>query len=282
MNGKIIQSLQGGIRKIISRYSEPEAQNEVNQFEASTHLQREIFFVIDGSSRYMLNGSVYDAVPGTLFLIDHWDSHAFGYREKDNNLLHLWVNFWSSDSMSAYAIKVGFNGTYKIATRRFTFPPEFQMLIARRWDQVASMEHPSPEIVMEYMKMPLEMLFNEIILQIKGERPGEKEKADSILDLMKKYIQTTNGRGCSYEKLEQVSGYSRSYLAHRFREYEGCSLGNYIDKVRIAYTAKALRRGLKQKEIAFELGFSSPSNFWLWLQKHREELQKEENCPAQF
>ena len=281
MNNFIIKRLRQGITNIISSFSAPSCQEEANKFDASTHLQREIFFVIDGDSRYMLNGSVYPVPPGTVCLINHWESHAFGYRKNDYNLLHFWINIWSNEHMSAYAMHVEKNGVYRISTRRLTFPPEFQMLITRRWDRLMALKEVTQEIVMDYMKLPLEMLFNEIAFQLQNESSSEKENSDSILESLKKYIQTTNGRGCSYQKLEQVSGYSRSHLAHRFRKYAGCSLGNYIDKVRVAYTVKALQRGLKQKEIAFELGFSSPSNFWLWMKKHREDIKREEICPDQ-
>ena len=72
--------------------------------------------------------------------------------------------------------------------------------------------------------------------------------------------------------MEKVSGYSRYYLSHRFRESEGYTIGDYIDKIRVEYTIEAMKRGLRQKEIAFELGFSTPSNFWIWLRKHREKI----------
>jgi AraC-like DNA-binding protein len=84
----------------------------------------------------------------------------------------------------------------------------------------------------------------------------------------------SNARDCSLSRLEKISGYSRYYLSHRFREYEGCTIGEYIDKIRIQYTIEAMKRGLRQKEIAFELGFSSPSNFWTWVQKHRKQIEE--------
>ncbi|MBO7146479.1 MAG: helix-turn-helix transcriptional regulator [Lentisphaeria bacterium] len=276
MADKIKEMLRAGVKKIVSRYSPVSSPEEANFFLASSHRNREIFFVVEGTSRYMLNGNVYDAEPGTLFMIDHWESHAFGYRSEDKNLIHLWINFWASDQISAYLMSVGLNGVYRIFTRRMAFPPEFQMLINRRWDTLNQLQHATQADVMDYMKLPLETLFNEIIFQLDMDESVQKVDVDSMIESLKKYIQTANGRDCSYQRLEQISGYSRYYLAHRFRDYVGCSVGAYIDKVRVAYTVEALHNGLKQKEIAFELGFSSPSNFWLWLQKHREEIQKEE------
>ena len=96
-----------------------------------------------------------------------------------------------------------------------------------------------------------------------------KNTVDNVVESLKRYIRMSNARDCSLDRLEKFSGYSRFYLSHRFRKHEGCTIGQYIDKVRLRYTEEALKRGLRQKEIAFELGFSSPSNFWIWLRKHK-------------
>ena len=97
---------------------------------------------------------------------------------------------------------------------------------------------------------------------------------DTVIESLKRYIRMSNARGCSLEHLEKVSGYSRFYLSHRFRECEGCTIGEYIDKIRVQYTVEAMKRGLRQKEISFELGFSTPSNFWIWLRKHRDIINR--------
>ena len=80
---------------------------------------------------------------------------------------------------------------------------------------------------------------------------------------------------CSYRQLEQISGYNRFYQAHRFRDSEGCTIGEFINRVRIIYAADAFRHGMLQKEIAIELGFSSPSNFGNWFCKHKTAIQEE-------
>ena len=104
--------------------------------------------------------------------------------------------------------------------------------------------------------------------------PAECGNANSVIEAVKRYIRMSNGRDCSLRRLEKISGYSKYYLAHRFARSEGCTIGKYIDKIRVQYTREAMKRGLRQKEIAYELGFSTPSNFWNWLQKHRDNISE--------
>ncbi len=47
-------------------------------------------------------------------------------------------------------------------------------------------------------------------------------------------------------------------------------VGTYINQVRLSFTENALLKGLKQKEIAAELAFSSSAAFWKWLQKNKK------------
>ena len=272
---QIRKKLRSGVGKIISQYSPVSAPEECALFLSSRHQTRELCFVLEGHSRYMLNGSVYDAVPGTVFMIDRWIPHASGYREEDGGLVHLWIHLYGA-GMHAGLMRVQHHGEYKLLSAHFILPEEFQTLLTRRWNQINSMKTVLPETVTEYMTLPVNAILDEVALQLVREKNVSENDMGSVIETLTKYIRMMNARDCSYRKLEKISGYNRFYLAHRFRQSTGFAIGDYVEKVRIEYTAAALKRGLKQKEIAFELGFSSPSNFWNWLRKHRKAVQREE------
>ncbi len=266
--------LEGGVKTIISRHSPPGSKEDISEFLSSTHPSREICFVVEGSSRYLFNGSVYDAHPGTVFLIDRWEPHAFGYRKNDRDLLHLWIQ--DSKRLSAHFMRVEIYGQYRMERGKIILPAEFQTMLNRRWDALNAEAMVTQETVMEFLRLPLNAILDEVLFQWKRKDADlSSSNIDPLVDSLKKYILMSNARGCSYRQLEQISGYSRFYLAHRFRENEGCTIGEFIDRVRILYTADAFRHGMMQKEIAIELGFSSPSNFGNWFRKHRNDIQEE-------
>lgn len=265
-----------GVTNIITRHTPGEPAGD-GEFRSSTHPQREIFYVLEGTSRYMLNGKVYDAVPGTFFLIDYWEPHAFGYSQQDHDLLHLWMQVSEPEQqISGNLIRVNWGGEFSSFRNRVRMPLEYKILLTRRWNALNELKNVTQEKVMEYLKVPLEAVVDEFMFFMHHvcDTPVDDEHPDTVIESLKRYIKMSNARDCSLERLEKVSGYSRFYLSHRFRQCEGCTIGEYIDKIRVQYTIEAMKRGLRQKEISFELGFSSPSNFWTWLQKHRAEIEK--------
>ena len=86
-----------------------------------------------------------------------------------------------------------------------------------------------------------------------------------VIDLVKDRIENSLGKNCSMALLAKYSGYSESRLMHIFKEQTGITIGQYIDKVRLRFLKRAKISSLKQKEIAFELGFKSHSAFSTWL-----------------
>ena len=265
-----------GVKNIVTGHTFQQQNGEgCDGFFFSTYLAWEMLYVLDGNSRYMLGKRVYDALPGTFFLIDHWEPHAFGYRKKDHDLLHLWLNFNEHEpAVNGNILTVSQGGEFKSLTHRLRLPGEYFTLLNRRWNSLNETENITPEKIVDFLKVPLEAVLDEVSFMLfhAGSSPAESEGADSVVEAVKRYIRMSNGRDCSLSRLEKISGYSKYYLAHRFVRYEGCTIGTYIDKIRVQYTKEALKRGLRQKEIAYELGFSTPSNFWNWLQKHRDGI----------
>lgn len=267
--GRILSS---GVGAIFTQYAEGEECTPGDGFKSSVHPHREMLFIIEGRSRYMLNNRVFDAVPGTFFLIERWVPHPVGYRESDHDLLHLWFHL-PGTVLDASVIRVESHGRYRLDSKQVIFPPDLQSALIRRWDALNALkEKISSETVRHYLRGPLNALLDEAAFQLAGPETDAAETADNIVRAVKNHIRIMNARGCSLKHLEQISGYSRFYLSHRFQKVVGCTIGEYVDRVRAEYTREAFRRGLKQKEIASELGFSSPSNFWSWLQKHKEEV----------
>ena len=273
---EVKEILKGGIDRIISRYSPPGDSENLAEFHRSSHPRREILFVMRGYCRYMYNDSVYEASPGTLFLIDYWETHAFGYRKQDHDLLHLWLNCIGTRWWASF-IEVNQNGLFQPKLQKIILPNDVSMMLDRRWNTLNQTNafHNSPDAVFAYMRQPLNAMLDEICYSMRQDEGGRGVASlDALIEGVKRYIISTNGCNCSYEQLEKISGYSRFYLAHRFRKSEGCSIGEFIDQIRIDYTVQARRHGRTQKEIALDLGFSSASNYWLWLQKHKGTIHR--------
>lgn len=266
---QIQQVLLNGVKKIYTQFSEVSSREESVNFRSSFHPYREFLFAISGTCRYMLNNNVYDLEPGSCVFIDKWIHHSFCYTENDKHLLHLWGHVHPGN-MALRLIRVHLNGQHHPDGKIIHVNNDLHSFFTRRCDMLNALpQSPSEEQIRLYLSSPINALLEEFYLhRFVNSLPAA---GDDLINSVKLYIRSRNGVGCSLEQLAKISGYSRCYLAHRFQKSTGISIGKYINKIRMEFTICARQRGLKSKEIAFELGFSSPNNFWNWLNKQSDK-----------
>ena len=273
---EIAEILRRGVGEIISRASPPGSQERIRNHCRSSHFDREFLFVIAGESRYLYNDHVYPCLPGMLFLIDSGVSHGHKYTREDKHLIHLWGYFYSR-RLHVSIIEVMEEGQYKaIPEMSFIFlADELFRIVETRWNLLTQRDAVTEETVAHYMKGPINAVLEATAFQLM-EHPQEKAPYTQMEEV-KEYILSQNGRECSLEHLAAMSGYTRCYLARKFRDATGITIGKYIEQVRLKYIQSAMKRGIRQKEMAYELGFSSPASFWNWLQNHKEKLNNNES-----
>ena len=267
---KITEHLKNGTLKFHTHYSDGNLLSSRNaeNMPVHKHAFREMLYVIEGESRFLLNGREHPLSKGSVVLIDSWISHSDGYRQSDQNLTHLWFYFFDN-GLSARWCNVSFHGQYTFTGALIQVPSHVHTLFSSRWNELRKQQKVTPEVVTFYLQTPFRCILEELLFQMNPMRKNASESSD-IVHSVQLYIETQNARNCSLEHLEKIFGYNRFYLAHRFREVIGMPVGSYINQVRISFTENALLKGLKQKEIAGELGFSSSAAFWKWLQKNKK------------
>jgi AraC family transcriptional regulator len=69
------------------------------------------------------------------------------------------------------------------------------------------------------------------------------------------------GKAPSLSELAELCNLSMRQLARGFRTSRGCSIGQYLEEVRIEHAKRLLIAGKSIKSIAYSIGFSSPSSF---------------------
>ena len=263
---KIIQALRDGVKTIYTKFSPPGNQEMCKEYHNSSHPSREFLFVVSGESFYMFNNSVYPCSKGTLFLIDSRMSHGHRYTVNDNNLLHIW-GYFTPNHIHLSAIKVTQKGQYHVINGMFQIkiPEGLREHLKERWNMFSKLNEATNLDVEHYIKIPINALLDEMAFQISEQMAHSVEYTQ--MKELKNYILSKNGRDCSLAQLAEISGYTKGYLASKFHNEVGITIGEYINKVRLDYTQMALQRGIRQKEIAYELGFSSPTAFWNWHNK---------------
>lgn len=236
------------------------------------HPFNECFFCAAGACEYLLNGETLALSPGAFCWIRAWIPHQYGFRPRgDGWCEQLWF------SLHAGEIRYGLfrsleDGRFQARNPRGVLPGEYAAMFHRLSEEWET----RPDELR--MRRFFELVLAEIAVRMCYPEEGAGRNEEGIVGALKSCIRTRNGANCSLSELERVFGYSRSHLSHLFRAEAGISIGEYVNQVRLEYMERAVRRGMKFKEIAGELGFSSPAAFWLWRErrKRRETIAREE------
>ena len=247
-------------RVVSKRTSGTESKRLIPEAHLHRHLLREMLIVLDGRSRFRLNDKEFTAVPGMVFLCDHWDLHNNNYYPEDRGLLHIWVYLIGGEVL-VRCCSVLSDGNFVFLDRGIIFPSYLNAMFEHRWMLCTRLSGCDCERETELMHTPISYLLEELRDYFNAV-PSRGD--DGMISAITHYIESQNGRNCALSQLERISGYNRYYIAHRFKAATGFPVGKYIDKVRRDVTVEALKQGCKQKEIAEQLGFSSGAVFWKW------------------
>ena len=259
-----------GIRRIICKDSpgKPETGSE----PPGIHRHREILFVLRGESEFPLNHKIFKIKAGDVILIDRWVSHRAWYPLADRNMLYLWFYLFPTH-LNLLVHQIDRNGNVSYEVKWVELPVDLKLVIDRRWDEFDRLppEKAAANLGL-FLKQPLEMLLDEFRFHLETSSPSKGQKpsnGNDIVDSIRHIIEAKTGRDCSLVQLEKITGFSRFYISHLFKKTCGISIGEYINRVRLIFYESAKKRGFSQKQIAFDLGFSTSSALLMWYRKQK-------------
>ncbi len=227
------------------------------------HADREILMAIDGKTDFALNGKYYKVQPGCVFFIDRWVPHKLTYLPEETNFMHVWIHLHKD---KLYASMIHFSAGVRVGCRDvIMFPSELYCLLNKRWEMMKNSSENSPA-KKKIQKNMIQLLCGEMELSEESGANGTRSN-NEIIERVQNYIEINYGRNSSVADLEKFSGFNRYYLMRLFKAQTGFTILQYINLIRQRIAEDALSRNISQKEIAFQLGFSSPAAFWLWKQR---------------
>ncbi len=246
---------------------------DVDDFTLERHLHREMLYVVRGENDTLLDGKVYHLAPGTLLLIDRWESHSYLYRKRDHDLLHLWFFLGSDNELKFSLMHIDAQGHCRNTGYSNKFGREYSVILSDRWDRMKKLKTYDEESVGYLFRSVVNLLLEELMIQdFKLQQQPRTRNSVDLAEVVSNHIMRANGRNCSLMELERLTGFNRFYLAHVFRQRSGKSVGALINECRIQFTAEAYSQGMPQKNIGMELGFSSPAAFSKWQRNHKAAI----------
>ena len=251
----------------IDRNSDGLPLGEDSGIPQERHAKRELMLVLSGDTEFTLNGKRFRATPGTAFFVDSWTAHKQDYGSSDVSCKHYWIHLHEKRIFGGL-LELDATGKH-FFTEMTQFLPEIEPIVLRRW-QLLERDDLSVEQRKLLQSSILRIILDDLALQ-QFHIPAVKPPHE-IVAAVCQYIIMNHGRNFARLELEKFSGYTTHHLMRIFKEQTRLTMGEYINQVRRGYVSVATGRGLSQKEIAGQLGFASPSAFWLW--KHRDRRRQ--------
>lgn len=237
------------------------------------HVFREILFCLSGECVFSHQGILYDVHPGTLLLLNQFESHDDFYPARTSGT-HLWLALVGGAVLvNLFTIRDG-RIRRKISDRK-QFPPMSHAVkfLYSAWDELDAAEN---------LELPLEFKRQKIITAVSGvtlelvsagyrnpETPTDSLRHQKqVMNLIKNLIVETGGNGVNTDQLARTAGYSKFHFQRLFKRHVGCTVHYFINQQRVKTTRDLLAKGLRKNEIADQLGFSSPAVFSRWFNQH--------------
>lgn len=273
---ELLETMKEGVQRIFSTsFSMPDHSEGTPQTNVNTHnhLKREVLFVLDGESDFMLNGDWHRIKKGDAIFIEPWEEHNNFYSQDEHDIKHLWF-FIHPKYMYVFFVFLDHAGnmTSKL------YHEEFSGLVFKNllmnWDRIHDTKLNDSYLFMQLMRTSINQVLLELVYKILYQAVDSQRKPiEKIIDFVAGYIENYHGKNCDLPQLSKLTGYSQYHLSHLFRKHLGKTIGAAINEARMSYIIVQKGR-LNAKELSDKLGFSSVNSFWKW-RRNNQAMEKQ-------
>lgn len=259
------------IRNCYDETETAELKTTRNSRIQESHPEREILFILSGKNNFLMNGKIFSALPGDVFFINHWIPHQCDYGTIKTDFKHIWIHVHEKRLFGVLYQNQPLEHTHSIMN--WDHSVHLLGLLNERWDR--ALKEPLHSTARQEIYRSIARIVSEEIMYLSTREPLEKRpNTEQIASWIKTYISTHYGRNAGMAELEKLTGYNRFYLMRLFKAEYRMTIGEYINCVRRGFVSEAEGQGMRQKEIALQLGFKSAAAFWLWKKRDNEKRFK--------
>lgn len=224
------------------------------------HGMVEFCFLLKGCQAYCVGGKYYHLSGGDIFFTKPDEPHGTGIFPEEKGGLLYWMIIKSPESVQDYlglekheALLI-FEQLCSLPHRHFQSSPLVERLLKRVFELASQ----NTQFTAIEIRSSIILLFLELIRL--GNCSDAKEYSISICKVID-YIDKHFKERIDLEHLANMMNLSLSRFKHRFKDEVGMPPGEFIMRCRIKYSENLLLKNMCIKDIAYDLGFSSPTHF---------------------
>ncbi len=116
----------------------------------------------------------------------------------------------------------------------------------------------------EVSSLAIEGLILEILAEVSRKQSSEKKSPNKTSHWIKEvddFLQSNFAESLTLEEIAKIADVHSVHLSRVFREKYGCTIGEYIRKLRIEFACRQIKKDTPMSEIALSAGFADQSHF---------------------
>lgn len=233
--------------------------------DLTRHNHYEILVGLEGAYPYYYHDHCYNCRPGSIFFISPMLEHESYYTSVAKQITHMWLSV-AEDSLLAsisQATPDTIKHIYKCKIVYNNYVPKLQLHAV--WNSLLKTKK-----ISDRNRFRLKLALHHLFLAIIESKPlSVNEYQGEIMQRARVFIKENFRRKIDLGHLAAKMGYSKFHFARLFKQYHTVTVQEYIDRQRLHEVDSLLTRRISKKEIAYRLGFSSPSAFSNWHVRYR-------------
>ena len=237
------------------------------QFESHHHDFNKIVIMISGKASYYIEGRAYRLQPWDILLVNSMEVHKTEVEpEEIYERIVIWSNplFLEKHSTAECNLQTCFNLAAADGRNLLRLDGEGTGSVRGLIGQLEEADKSNgfgSRILKNALFIQFIVQLNRVFLERRGSTSSGDTTIDRNINEVLKYINANLTGDLSIGALSAGFYMSRYYLMHRFKEYTGYSIHNYILQKRLIHANSLLKQGKPAVEISLECGFGDYSTF---------------------
>lgn len=245
-----------------------DAHREWMAGNSHSHAHREVLLILSGEPHFGLGRCIYASAPGTVFVLDAFESHDLEWPPWTPDSDHLWIGIIGREvGGRVLSIREGLltaQGTEHLLLQETEVADSSALTDGTG-------RHALPALVRARLLVTLAGIVTSLAERgFEPVEPGVGDVQRRTIRAVRRYIEETAGRGVTLDGLAKFSGYSKYHLLRLFQRHMGLTIHQYVDQCRLRRVRELRGEGATDARIGRELGFSSAPSFSRWLKQRGE------------
>ncbi len=234
-----------------------------NSFNTDIHTHEccEMLLLKKGGNTFLIDGKVYDATDGSLFIMNQFESHKISF------LQNAKIERWAVHIHPEFMINFSTNNTnlvkcfYSKNTNKIQLKSDEFKRILEYFHKLNEEYKFADDIIKQNLIIELLIQLNLLLQNFDSSFDSTSDSYPLSLKLALDYIDSNFQNDISLSDVAKSSYISVNQLCRLFKDSLGTTASKYITSKRIAEAKKYLKQGKSVAETAGICGFNDYSNF---------------------